>query len=215
MKGQLSFQLVLIVLASIVLIAAAIAFVPKTLDYAKDKINNIMVDFGLKTEEIPEIVIDEERIEEGTKKTVESIPNDPKSVSTFIIKQSYTEGGWNLEVPKSIFQKAKETYTGPGWLLLMLMSGEAEPLPVLENVPLLDILNSDKVRGIITINGRQYVHTINKEKKISAEDINAETPDLIWYKNPVIENGIVTSGIEITAEEVRNLLLAELYEESK
>lgn len=208
-KAMEPWMMVTLFLSAFFIVAVSVRFVPRTIDTAEDFINVKLEDWGLKTETTPLVVIDEELIEEGTQKEVETIPNDPQSGFTIIIKQPYAEGGWNLEVPKSVFQKAKETYTGPGWLLLMLTSGEEEPSPLLENVQLLQILSSDKLKGIITINGRQYAHTINKD------DASPETPDLIWYKNPVIENGAVTSGTEITAEEVRTLLLTELYEEAQ
>ncbi len=203
-KAEVSFQLILIVLASLALVIAAFVFVPKTIDTAKDFFNNKLIDFGLKTEEIPTVVIDEERIPEDTKITVEEIPNTKAYTTgyTTIIKEAYG-GGWNLDYTLTLNQKD----ACPLWWPKEECAKAHEP--ILSNKKLAEVLSSTELHGIIEINGRQYAHTINKE------DTSPETPDLLWVRVSEIKDDGTITGTEVSAEEIRNLILADLYEESK
>jgi hypothetical protein len=231
-KGEMSFQLVLIILASVLLVGATIAFVPKTIDAVQDFFNNKLIDFGLKTEEIPTVVIDEERIEEGTQIVVKDLTGEEDMYT--IIKQAYGNG-WDLEykreictIPQEVSEKLPENFNTLSLdekktilqalvfdrqiddtdyiIIVWLCKGNIAPEQI-EDKTLLEILSSDSFIGIIDINGRQYAHTIN------TEDTSPETPDLLWVRVSKIEDDGTITGTEVTAEEVQNLILAELYEE--
>jgi len=159
---------------------------------------------GFSEEITPTAVISEEKEEqigEGTPIPVTVIGTTQEGY--YITKQAYGEG-WNFEL-RTV---KTTTYQRSGPLGFGSVSNP-EVTIILEHKKLLDILNSNELNGIIIINDRQYAHTINRE------DATPETPDLLWYKNAIIENGVVTSGTEISAEEVRNLKLSELYEDAK
>ncbi len=200
-KAMEPMIMVSLILGIVLLGVAAYAFVPKTIDTATDFINNKLIDLGLKTEEIPTKVIDEERIPEGTKIEIDAIPLTKTGNTTTIIKQEYNKG-WNLMPTITTTMKFL-------CIRFWFMVDCTEVYkPILSNKSLIDILSSEKLHGIITINGRIYAHIIN------TKDNDPDTPDFYW-KIIIAQNDttITYSEEEIPAEEIKNIILNSLYED--
>ena len=168
---------VLVGLIGVVIFFVAISFaiIPKWSGLVGWVSEHVGFDFGTE-EKTTDQLIDEERIDAGTKIEINTLSYDQESGGTIIIKQAYGQG-WNLEIQETVFQTFSEHYTGPGWLLLYLTSGEEKPAPIVPNKKLEDILSSCNVRGSISSIliaektyslGKTYVHARNKEGNTAA-----------------------------------------------
>ena len=196
-KADLSFQTVLIILAAATLLGAVVIFVGPTIKTATNFLDKFGFNFA--ADDATTETIDEERIDATTEIPIEMLAYDKESGLTVIIKQEYGMA-WNFEVQKTAFDTFSEQYTGPGFLLVYLMSGEEEPQPILENKKLVEILNSDKLRGSISINGKTYIHTPSEH-------------DFAWFED-TNNDGFYKTGEEIETEKLSQLILASKWEEA-
>ncbi|MFA6888284.1 MAG: hypothetical protein WC254_02200 [Candidatus Woesearchaeota archaeon] len=233
-KAMEPMIMVSLILGIVLLGVAAFAFVPKTIDTSTDFINNKLIDLGLKTEETPTIVIDEERISEGTSILINGLDGEEGLYT--IIKQEYGTG-WDLEykrefctITNEISEDLPDNFNNLSlddkkvilgllvlngkidqtdyMLIVWICKGNIAPEKI-EDKPLLEILSSDNFIGTITISGRTYAHIIN------TADTNPETPDLTWCVD-TDNDGKYTEGKDIskTPSEINVLLLNDLYQEA-
>ncbi len=228
---EMNFQLVSFILVATLLVIAAFAFVPDVIDTAKEFFEGL--GFGFEEEAIPEEVIDEERIDEGKEIFIEKVESDSKSGYTVIIKQEYGQG-WNLE--SAFHETFNEDIDCPWWFSdANCEKARKMNAPFLPNQNLNEILASEKTRGEIEVDGKNYIHIGGQEG-----NYNKKTPSLFYWFEDTNNNEQYDIGEEftdsnnngcwdegetltdtnsnkeydgecITVEDLRKIILADLY----
>lgn len=186
-KAQgISLQLVFFILAGIILFFAAYEFVPDTIDTAKEFFEGL--GFGFEEQTVPNQVIDEERIDEGTKISFSALSYDSQSGQMYIIKNIFGKG-WSLY---------KINYGGLEYETVVGTRGIEKEETLLEQQQTLSaLLTSDNVRGTLLIGDTFYIHSSYAYEG--------------WFQETEEGDRRYQTGEEIPVEDLTNIILADLY----
>ncbi len=189
-RAQLQWTTITWIIAGAFLVFLIVVFSPlmkKAISYYEFEFSST------KIERIEEQEIDEERIDANIKIKIEALPPeiDKESGHKYIIKNEYGRK-WSLIHYEEIL------YGDEGDPFL----SNPDIVVDISEQNLATILSSDKVRGVITIHGKKYVHTNAENEFKRFEDVDMDSK--------------YSSGKDkdITVDELAQLKLTELWEEA-